>query len=81
MEMIMSTISLTAGEAAALPAERSARPSLLRRLIEARERQARRIVAYHLATQSDERLLALGLTAGEIQALRRQNRYAEHLVS
>jgi hypothetical protein len=72
MEMIMSTLALTPGEVAALPGEKSRRPSLFRRLIEARERQAKRIVAMHLASLTDERLLALGLMADEIAALRRQ---------
>jgi len=68
----MSTLALTPREAAALPGERSSRPSLFRRLIEAQERQAMRIVTTHLAAQTDERLLAHGLTANEIAALRRQ---------
>jgi hypothetical protein len=81
--MIMSTLSLTRGQAAtAIPASTSWWWSrLFRRAIEARERQAQRIITYHLATLTDERLEELGLTAAEIAALRCQTSYAEHLVS
>jgi uncharacterized protein YjiS (DUF1127 family) len=80
--MIMSTLSLTRGEAAAVPAKTSWWWSrLFRRVVEARERQAQRIIAYHLATLTDERLEELGLTAAEIAALRCRTSYAEHLVS
>jgi len=72
--MIMSTLALTSGEAAALPGVKSPRPGLFHRLIEARERRAKRVLATYLAVQTDERLLALGLTVDEIAALRAQTR-------
>jgi hypothetical protein len=74
MEMIMSTLVLKPGEVAAPSADKKPRLSLFQRLVAARERQAARLITHYLATQPEGQLLDLGLTANEIEALRRPAR-------
>jgi len=45
---------------------------LLQRISEGQERKARIMVRQYLATQSDERLIALGYGAAEIESIRSQ---------
>lgn len=72
--MIMSTTSAFLGSADTLVRAEPRRDSFLTRLVKAmtaaREAQARRYVASHLAVMSDERLSDIGFTADEIKAVR-----------
>jgi hypothetical protein len=68
--MIMSTLALKlAGDIA--PARKStARPGFWKRLFEARQAQADRVVCAHLGAMGDATLERLGYTAADILALR-----------
>jgi hypothetical protein len=69
----MSTLALL-GTAAAVPLgerQTKSRPSLFKRLLAAREAEARRRTRSYLAGQSSERLAALGFTADDLAALRK----------
>lgn len=73
--MTMSTTTAFLGSTAETIARAEPRrPGLFARLIKAmtaaREAQARRFVASHLASMSDERLTDIGFTADEIKAVR-----------
>jgi len=70
METIMSTLALSAADTTARAFEPNAKPSLLQRLMLARERDARRHVHAFLNWQSDERLRSFGYAAAEIEAIR-----------
>jgi hypothetical protein len=70
METIMSTLALSAADTTARAFEPNAKPSLFKRLMQARERDARRHVHAFLNWQSDERLKGFGYTAVEIGAIR-----------
>lgn len=67
----MSTATMRRGEAGAAT-EFSARPiaDFVKRVMEAREAQAKRQVAAYLAACSNERLIQLGLSAEDIRAVR-----------
>jgi len=67
----MSTLALSPGEIAALPAEKMPRPGFLQRLVAARKQQALGLIANHLAAETHQHLSDLGLTGDEINALRR----------
>lgn len=66
----MSALTLRPGDGAALHSSRNPLASFMRRLIAAREVQARRRIAEYLAWCSDERLKDLGLSDREIAAIR-----------
>lgn len=66
----MSTLALGPADALASAAARKPKPSLWRRLIAAREEQAKRRAVTYLAWMDDERLESLGFTAENIRALR-----------
>ena len=66
----MSTLALGLADALASAAQPKPKPSLLQRLIAAREEQVNRQVLHYLASMDDQRLTALGFAAEDIQALR-----------
>ena len=70
----MTTRSGTYDLDGALATEKREREGLfhraLRRLIESREAQGRRIVDQHLSTLSEERLVKLGYEAAEVRRIR-----------
>lgn len=72
--MTMSTTSAFLGSTAETVVREPRSTGFFGRLIKAmtaaREAQARRVVASHLATMSDERLSDIGFTAEEIKAVR-----------
>lgn len=72
--MTMSTTSAFLGSAAETVVREPRSSGIFSRLIKAmtaaREAQARRFVASHLASMSDERLTDIGFTADEIKAVR-----------
>jgi hypothetical protein len=70
MEMIMSTIALRAAGLVASAVEPKSGKSLVQRLLEARENEARRRVVSYLAAMDDGRLQGLGFTPDDIAALR-----------
>jgi hypothetical protein len=70
MEAIMSTLALSAADTSARAFEPNAKPSLFQRVMQARERDARRHMHAFLNWQSDERLGGFGYTAAEIEAIR-----------
>lgn len=72
--MTMSTISAFLGSAETAVPAKPRRTGFFSRMIKAmtaaREAQARRFVASHLASMTDERLADIGFTADEIKAVR-----------
>jgi len=70
MEMIMSTLTMRLEDIASPTANASPSTGLFTGLIRGRETSASRRVVAHLATQSDERLAALGFDAGGIASIR-----------
>ena len=66
----MSTLALRLVDTLASTAEREPQPSLVQRLIRAREDSAKRVVRAHLAAMHDGRLRSLGLSDDDIRALR-----------
>ena len=66
----MSTLALWSADTTVPTVEPKAKPSLLQRLIEAREKGALRRIQAFLNWQSDERLRDLGYTAADIEAIR-----------
>jgi len=66
----MSTIALRAAGVIASAVEAEPGKSLIRRLLEARENEARRRVLGYLAAMDDGRLQGLGFSADDIAALR-----------
>jgi hypothetical protein len=70
-ETIMSTLALAASAAGAVAGvEPNTKPSLIQRLIAARERDTLRRIRAFIAVQSDQRLQDLGYTAEDIEAIR-----------
>jgi hypothetical protein len=69
--MIMSTLALGLADALASAAQPKPKPSLLQRLIAAREEQVSRQVLSYLASMDDQRLAALGFTAEDVGDLRK----------
>jgi|GEM_PF-4809739 len=67
----MSTLALSAADAAASAGARPAKPSLFQRFLRSREAEARRRIASFLAAQPDERLADLGFKPEDIAAMRR----------
>lgn len=70
----MSALSLRAEDVAAAAADTEKewpKSGLMRRLIKAREAEARRRVRMYLVAMDDERLMSLGFTEEDIRALRR----------
>jgi hypothetical protein len=76
MEMIMSSLALWSADTTVPAVEPKAKPGLFQRLLEVRERGARRHIQAFLNWQSDERLKGFGYTAAEIEAIR-QGRLAD----
>ena len=78
VEITMSITSAFLGSADTMARAETRRPGLFARLIKAlaaaREAQARRVVASHLATMSDDRLTDIGFTADEIKRVRAEGR-------
>lgn len=74
----MSTTSARIGSADTLVHAKPSRPGLFARMIAAmtaaREAQARRFVASHLAAMSDDRLADIGFTADEVKRVRAEGR-------
>jgi hypothetical protein len=70
MEMIMTTIALRAAGLIASAVEHEPGKSLIQRLLEARENEARRRVVGYLAATDDGRLAGLGFTPDDIATLR-----------
>jgi hypothetical protein len=70
MEIIMSTLTMRLEDIASPAANPSPSIGLFTRLIRARETSANRRVAAYLASQSDERLAALGFDASGISSIR-----------
>jgi hypothetical protein len=70
MEMIMSTLTMRLEDIASPAANPSPSTGLFTRLIRARETSANRRVVAYLASQSDERLAALGVDANDIASIR-----------
>ena len=66
----MSTLTMRLEDIASPAANPSPSISLFTRLIRARETSAKRQVAAYLASQSDERLAALGFDADDIASTR-----------
>lgn len=66
----MSALALRLVDTLASTAEPEPQPSLVQRLIRAREDSARGVVRAHLATMHDGRLRSLGFGDEDIRALR-----------
>ena len=66
----MSTLALWSADTTARAFEPRAEPSLFQRLMQARERDARRHIQAFLNWQSDQRLQGFGYSAAEIEAIR-----------
>jgi hypothetical protein len=70
MEMIMSTLTIRLEDIASPTANASPLTGLFTWLIRAREASANRKVVAYLASQSEERLAALGFDANAIASIR-----------